>query len=183
MLLPESPRLVFRSWAGEDLPLAESLWRDADVMRHMGGPMTEEDVRTRLETEILRQHELGVQYWPMFLRDAIPPHESGEFAGCAGLRPWHDEPNVFELGVHLARSSWSRRLGEEAALAVIRFAFETLHLHGLTAGHGPENANSKALIERLGFHYTHSEPWGRRNTMHPYYRLKQAEAKQQGQGT
>lgn len=138
-------------------------------MGHMGGPMTEEEVQARLAVEMTRQQTLGVQYWPMFLRS------TGEFTGCAGLRLWHDEPNVFEAGVHVARKFWSERLGEDAAHAVARFAFNGLRVTALTAGHGPNNMNSKALLLRLGFHYTHEEPWGRDGVMHPYYRLERAE--------
>ena len=166
MNFPQATKLVFRAWEPADLPLAESLWTDPGVMRHMGGPMTDEGVRTRLQLEMRRQKTLGVQYWPMFLRD------TGEFAGCAGLRPWHDEANVLEVGVHVARRFWSERLGEEAARAVIAFAFAELGCRALTAGHGPHNHNSKALIERLGFRYTHEAPWGAAGVMHPFYRLE-----------
>ena len=168
--LPESARLVFRTWTEEDLPLARSLWTDPGVMGHMGGPMSEDEVQARLRLEISRQEALGVQYWPMFLR------ETGEFAGCSGLRPYRDEPGVFEAGVHIARPFWSERLGEEAARAVARFAFGELGVQALTAGHGPRNENSKALILRLGFRYTHEEPWGNAGAMHPFYRLERAES-------
>ena len=169
MSFPASARLTFRAWTEDDLPLARSLWTDPDVMGHMGGPMSEDGVCERLELEMTRQRELGVQYWPMFLR------ETGAFAGCAGLRPWHDEENVFEAGVHVARPFWSTRLGEAAALAVARFAFGELGVQALTAGHGPENVNSKALLERLGFTYTHKEPWGAQAILHPFYRLERAQ--------
>jgi ribosomal-protein-alanine N-acetyltransferase len=42
----------------------------------------------------------------------------------------------------------------------------------LTAGHGPKNINSKDLLERLGYTFSHEEPWGAQEIMHPFYRLK-----------
>jgi len=166
MKLPESLRLSFRCWSEEDFPLAMSLWTDPDVMRYMGGPMDEDGVRARLKVEMDRQARLGVQYWPIFLR------ESGDFAGCAGLRPFHDEERVWEVGVHIRRSYWSGRLGEEAARAVIAYGFGELGARALTAGHGPGHANSKAMIERLGFVFTHEEPWGAKGILHPFYRME-----------
>ena len=160
-----SPRLGFRCWTQADLSLAMALWVDAGVMRYMGGAMSAEEAADRLALEMERQRTLGVQYWPIFFRDIEA------FAGCAGLRPFHDEAGVFELGVHLAPTFWSRRLGEEAARAVMRYAFEELGAKALTAGHFPENVHSRALMERLGFQYTHEEPWGRHGVLHPYYRL------------
>ena len=69
------------------------------------------------------------------------------------------------------RRFWSERLGEEAARAVIQCAFEDLKASGLTAGHNPENLHSKALLARLGFTYSHLEPWGPLQMDHLFYRL------------
>ncbi len=158
-------RLGFRHWATDDLPLATALWTDPGVMAHMGGPMSSTAVAERLALEISRQETFGFQYWPMFALS------SGEHAGCAGLRPFHDQADVLELGVHVARPFWSGRLGEEAARAVMNWAWQHTPAAALVAGHGPNNVNSKALIERLGFTYTHHAPWGAHDVMHPFYRL------------
>ena len=166
MQFPSSPRLHFRAWTEADLPLALSLWTDPEVAHFLGGVMSSDAVEARLRLEMDRQTRLGFQYWPIFHR------EGGHFAGCAGLRPFHAEVEVYEVGVHIARRFWSERLGEEAARAVIQHAFESLGARALTAGHNPENHHSKALIERLGFAYTHEEPWGPQRLQHPFYRLK-----------
>jgi [ribosomal protein S5]-alanine N-acetyltransferase len=111
-------RLGFRIWTAEDLPLAVALWTDPEVMRHMGGPSSAEAIAARLEVEMERQRTFGVQYRPIF------GLETGAHAGCAGLRPYHDREDVLEVGVHLARSFWSGRYGEEAARAVIAYGFQ-----------------------------------------------------------
>jgi [ribosomal protein S5]-alanine N-acetyltransferase len=159
-------RLGFRTWTEEDLPLALALWTDPEVMRHMGGPGSAEAIAERLQVETQRQRTFGIQYWPIFER------KTGVHAGCAGLRPYHDRDDVLEVGVHIARSFWSGRYGEEAARAVIAYGFEKVGARELVAGHGPENVHSKALIERLGFVYTHAEPWGKQNILHPFYKLE-----------
>jgi len=69
-------RLTFRSWTDEDTALAEALWCDPEVTRFFGGAMSREQVRDRLHAECERNSRLGLQYWPMFLR------ETGEFAGA-----------------------------------------------------------------------------------------------------
>jgi [ribosomal protein S5]-alanine N-acetyltransferase len=161
-----SPKLGFRHWIKDDEILAALIWKDAEVMRHMGGPYDDEGVRNRLASEISLQQSVGFQYWPIFLRD------TGEFVGCSGFRPFHDEEGVVELGVHIARKFWGARLGEEAARAVVSYAFQTIGSNVIVAGHGPLNLNSKALLLRLGFIFTHEEPWGECGNMHPHYRLK-----------
>ena len=101
-------RLGFRHWTAADLPLAVALWTSPEVMRHMGGAMTEGAAAARLALEMERQERFGFQYWPMFLL------ETGEHAGCAGLRPFHDASDVAEAGCMWrdgsGACSWARRL-------------------------------------------------------------------------
>jgi ribosomal-protein-alanine N-acetyltransferase len=154
MTPPSSARLTFRSWTDEDTGLAEALWCDPEVTHYFGGAMTREQACDRLHTEREGESRLGMQYWPMFLR------ESGEFAGCAGLRQWQMDPKTIEAGVHLMRSAWGLRLGEEALRAVLAHGFDTLDLPMIVAGHGIGHDNSQKLLERVGFGYTHNTMWG-----------------------
>ena len=166
-MLPSSPRLTFRHWTEADLSLAFSLWGDPEVAFYLGGALTLDATRDKLAVEMDRQQRFGIQYWPIFDRT------TQQIAGCAGLRPFGDDnPHVRELGVHIARPFWSQRLGEDAARAVIAYAFDELKLDALTAGHNPGNLYSKALITRLGFTYTHMQPWGPFHLEHPFYRLE-----------
>jgi ribosomal-protein-alanine N-acetyltransferase len=57
------------------------------------------------------------------------------------------------------------------ACGAIGYGFNTLHAEALMAGHGPGHANSQKLIERLGFRFSHEEPWGAEGKLHPFYRL------------
>ena len=151
---PPSARLTFRSWTDKDTALAEALWCDSEVTHYFGGAMTREQARDRLDAEREREKSLGMQYWPIFLR------ETGEFAGCAGLRPWQMDSDTIEAGVHLMRSVWGQRLGEEALRAVLSHGFDMLGLLTIVAGHGIGHHNSQKLLERVGFEYTHNILWG-----------------------
>jgi len=151
---PSSARLTFRSWTDKDTALAEALWCDPEVTHFFGGPMTSEQACARLDLERERENNLGMQYWPMFLR------ETGEFAGCAGLRPWQMDPTIVEVGVNIMRFAWGLRLGEESLRAVLAYGFDTMGLPAIVAGHGLGHDNSKKLLERVGFRYTHNILWG-----------------------
>jgi RimJ/RimL family protein N-acetyltransferase len=146
--------LTFRSWTAEDTGLAEALWCDPGVTHYFGGAMTREQAHDRLHAECECESRLGIQYWPFFLR------ETGEFAGCAGLRQWQMDPNTIEAGVHLMRSAWGLRLGEEALRAVLAYGFESLGPPMIVAGHGIGHGNSQKLLERVGFEYTYNAMWG-----------------------
>ncbi|HUM12464.1 MAG TPA: GNAT family protein [Myxococcaceae bacterium] len=58
-----------------------------------------------------------------------------------------------EMGYWLAPPMWKQGLMTEAALAVLRFAFETLGLHKISIGCLAENAPSRRVIEKCGFRY------------------------------
>ena len=159
-------RLGFSVWTAEDEPLAFRLWGDPQVTRYIcaSGIFTPEEIRGRLQTEIRNRELCGVQYWPIFDR------QSGELAGCCGLRP-HGE-HSFELGFHLRPEYWGRGLAAEAAEAVIRMAFADLDAAELFAGHNPKNVNSAKVLKKLGFVYTGDEFYPPTGLYHPSYILK-----------
>jgi [ribosomal protein S5]-alanine N-acetyltransferase len=159
-------RLGFGHWTGDDLGLALTLWGDPRVSVWIGGPFTVEQVKARLDREIEIFEARKVQYWPVFLR------KDGELAGCAGLRPYGTGEHVLELGFHFRPQYWGQGLAQEAARAVIAFAFETLGVEGLFAGHHPENAASERLLTKLGFRYTHQEIYPPTGLLNPSYLLK-----------
>ena len=166
---PPTTRISFRTWCEDDLPLALSLWGNAEVARFIyASQPSREEIEARLRREIATQREHRVQYWPIF------SCEGGAHLGCAGLRP-HDDVDVFELGVHLLPAHWGRGLANEAAKGVIAHAFDTLHARSLFAGHGPANEASRRMLTRLGFRHTHDELYAPTGLMHPSYRLTSSE--------
>lgn len=163
----QTRRLLIRRWTPEDLPLAITLWGDPAVTRFIDarGTLSVKQVAEHLAQEIATEREHGIQYWPLFAR------EDGNFVGCCGLRPYRPQDRVYELGVHIRSAHWRRGYGREAAAAVIRHAFDALGAAALFAGHHPANEASRQLLERLGFRYTHDEPYAPTGLRHPSYLL------------
>ncbi len=159
-----SARLGFRPWTPADFPLARGLWGDERVTRFFGGPFPERWIVERLAREIATGARAGVQYWPVFALD------SGVHVGCAGLRP-SPEPHTLELGFHLRPEHWGLGYATEAARAVLAYGFATLGLRAVVAGHHPENAASRRVLERVGFRYTHDEHYPDTGLTHRNYRL------------
>jgi len=164
--LLKSDRLAFRWWTAEDLPLAQQLWGDLEVTKFFGGPFSEKEIRTRFKRERARRMVHGFQYWVMELL------ETGEFVGVCGLRPYRPAEESIELGFHLRPTFWGRGLATEAARAVIAYTFATYAPKKLAAGHHPENLNSKKVMEKLGFAYSHHEPFTDLGIEIPYYMLE-----------
>ena len=158
--------LGFRPWSAGDLPLANALWGDPKVTALIGGPFNEEQVKARLHAEIAGMDVHSVQYWPIFL---LP---GDEHVGCAGLRPYRILHLTYEIGFHLRPAYWGRGLAEEAARAVIAFAFETVGAKAIFAGHHPRNLASRRIIGKLGFRHTHDERYPPTGLNHPSYLLQ-----------
>jgi RimJ/RimL family protein N-acetyltransferase len=165
-----SQRLGFRWWTSEDLAFATALWGDLEVTKFFGGPFSEEEIQRRLQVELDRAAAHDFQYWPMHLLD------DGEFVGCCGLRPFKLDEGVPELGFHLRPKFWGRGLAPEGARAVSDYAFQILKCKGLSAGHHPKNVNSKKVLEKLGFHYTHDEFFPALGMHIPYYLMEPPDA-------
>jgi RimJ/RimL family protein N-acetyltransferase len=62
-------------------------------------------------------------------------------------------------------------LALEAGGAVINFAFANLGAKALFAGHHPQNAASRTVLEKLEFRFTHEETYPPTGQMHPSYLL------------
>ena len=138
-------RLGFSTWKEEDEALALTLWGTTEVSALIGGPFTTAEVHARLRREIDTMNAHKVQYWPVF---SLQNHE---LVGCAGLRPYGGDEDVFELGVHLRPSYWGQGIALEAARAVIGYAFEHMAAKSLFAGHHPANLGSAKLLRKLDF--------------------------------
>jgi len=161
----KTSRLGFRQWSRDDISLAMSLWGDPEVTRWIGGRFSEEEVERRLDREIAMQDAYRLQYWPIFLL------AGGEFVGCGGLRPYRVDEKTYEMGLHLRPLYWGRGIASEAGRAIISFAFDSLGVKSIFAGHHPENSVSRKLLEKLGFRFTHEEFYAPTGLQHPSYLL------------
>ena len=66
---------------------------------------------------------------------------SSQGVPACGSGKWY--PGTIEAGVHLMRSAWLLRLGEEALRAALAHGFDTLGLPMIVAGHGIGHDNSR----------------------------------------
>jgi len=162
-----TPRIGFRLWQEEDLNLAIGLWGDFEVTQFFDsrGKLSQAQVNDRLLKEISTQKLYGIQYWPIFLL------KNDDHLGCCGLRPYDTSKNVLEIGFHICHRHWGQGYAFEAARAVMRYAFDTIKVSGLFAGHNPKNEGSRHLLAKLGFRYTHDEFYKPTGLNHPSYQM------------
>jgi RimJ/RimL family protein N-acetyltransferase len=171
----ETARLVLRGWRSDDLAPFARMNADREVMRLLPAPLT------RRQSDALAQRCMrglerdGIGPW------ALEERETGRFLGFTGLaRPRFDAPFMpaVEIGWRLARDAWGHGYASEAARAGAAYAFGTLGLPALVAFTTPQNARSRAVMERLGMHHDPADdfehpalPEGHPLRPHVLYRL------------
>src|SRR5262249_61914603 len=67
------------------------------------------------------------------------------------IRTWGVDPA--ELGYWIAPPLWGHGLMTEAALAIVRFGFDTVGLHKITVSCLADNDASRRVIEKVGFRF------------------------------
>ena len=151
----ETARLRLREWRDEDLTAFAALNADPEVMRYFPA------VQTRAESDAGVARARALESTNGFSFRAAELRATGEFVGMIGLNApmWsaHFTPCV-EIGWRLARPHWRQGLALEGARASLAFGFDEVGLGQIVSCTVPENAPSRALMERLGFvHDVHGD--------------------------
>ena len=71
-----------------------------------------------------------------------------------------DEKRGREIGYVLSKDYWGRGLMTEALRAVIRWLFDEVKLDFIIVGHFTRNDRSRRVIEKCGFKYVKTIPYG-----------------------
>ena len=163
----QTQRLGFRWWQAEDLLLARELWGDPEVTRLFSkSQLTDAQIQERLTIEIERATKHGIQYWPMF------ELSTNHHIGCAGLRPYRPEENIFEMGYHLRPEFWGKGFATEAGKAILEYAMKHTDATSIFAGHHPDNVASGKVLLKLDFTQTGTDYFEPTGLMHPSYIIK-----------
>ncbi len=146
-MILETERLMLRRFVLDDLDALSELYHDEEIRRYFPEGVLD-DAQTKAELEwFLNGHprfpELGL--W------ATVNKESGEFMGRCGLLPWTiEDRQEVEVAYLLGKKFWGQGFASEAALAIVRYAFEHLNLSRLICLIDPENLASIKVAERIG---------------------------------
>jgi RimJ/RimL family protein N-acetyltransferase len=147
MRILETNRLILRRLVPDDLDDLFALYRDPEIRRYFPeGTLTWVETKEELEW-FLNGHpehpELGL--WATIHR------ETDRFIGRCGLLPWTiDQRPEVEVAYLLAKEYWGRGLGTEAALAIVHYGFEQLHLPRLICMIDPQNQASAKVARNIG---------------------------------
>jgi RimJ/RimL family protein N-acetyltransferase len=170
-------RLLLRPWRESDREPFAALNADPAVMEYFAKPLdrSESDAMVARIMDHFDSHGFG--FW------AVEARNVGDLIGMVGLAiprfETHFTPCV-EIGWRLAREHWGKGYATEAARAALRYGFERLGLGEIVAFTVPQNARSRAVMDKLGMTRSPADdfdhpslpeehPWRR----HVLYRVRQ----------
>jgi len=119
----ETPRLILRPFAADDLDRMAELMANKDFMRFSMGPMTQEQTESFLHKVISWDRDRMPSQFAMIVRS------SETLAGYCGF--FHHEVDSkmeIEIGYRLDSAFWNRGLASEAARTVRDHGFRDLKL-------------------------------------------------------
>lgn len=145
----ETPRLQLRKWRESDkAPFFYHVNSDVDVMRYFPSVLTQAESDKLVE--MIKDKFIQQNGWGLW---AVELKETEEFIGFVGLNipqavlPFN--PCV-EIGWRIAKTHWRKGYTYEAAIAVLKFAFEQLSLNEVVAFTAISNIPSQGVMKKLG---------------------------------
>lgn len=145
-MLIETEHLKLRTFTPDDLDNYHSqIYGDADVMTYIAGRMTRSRERTNDVLEFALRHgrTYGYSLW------AVIDRATEQFIGHCGLVHPNDGPDV-ELVCALGKAYQARGIGPEAAVATLRYGFETAGLSTIIGLAYPDNLPSQRGMAKIG---------------------------------
>lgn len=138
--------VLIQPWAEEDLPLLQKLLGDSEMMQHLGGPESQE--------QILRRHQRYVHF-PQDGTDhmfKVVLAQSGDEVGSVGYwkKTWRDQ-SVYEMGWLILPGYQGQGIATQAAAATIEHARGEGRYHFMHAFPSVDNPASNAICRKLGF--------------------------------
>lgn len=139
-----SDKVWLEPWSEGDLPLLVKLLGDPEMMHHLGGPETPEQIQNRHQRynhlpETDRMYTIHLENEPYAV-------------GSIGFweKNWRDQL-VYETGWSILPSYQRRGIATQAGNALIQFARAEHRYRFLHAFPSADNAASNAICQKLGF--------------------------------
>lgn len=144
-IITQTNRLTIREYLPDELETYLNHFTDKEVTLYT--PKRSRDERITIFNNALIQYQTTKTngMWGMFNKS------NGEFVGGCLLRPFHDDPNLFEIGYSLDRQYWGQGLATEMAEALVNYGFTTPNITAIVACTQLPNIASQRVLEKAGF--------------------------------
>jgi RimJ/RimL family protein N-acetyltransferase len=150
-VLLTTPRLAIEPLSARDIDVFTAYRRDPDVARYQSWDT--DYSRADAERLVADQRDRTFPLPGEWLQLALRETASGLLLGDLALHQLDDQPDTYEIGVTLARSSQGRGVAAEALGALLGFVFDQARAHRVVAFCDSRNHSVIRLLEGVGFRH------------------------------
>ncbi len=148
MIITETPRLILRHLAEDDVDDLAKIYADPIVTKFFGNTYTPKRTKQWVEEIVSCYQQHGWGLW------ATVHKVDNKLIGRCGLAPQRvDRQPEVEIGYLLAKEYWGQGLATEAATASRDYGFEQLGLNRLISLIDPGNIASQKVATKVGLTY------------------------------
>lgn len=146
-MILSTPRLLLRDFAAGDWPAVYAYQRDPRYLRlYEWTDRTPDEVRAFVQMFIDQQADQPRRRFQL----AVTLAPSGEVIGNCGIRLSAAGSHEAEIGYEIAPDQWGRGYATEAVAEIIRFGFDELGVHRISAWLVADNVASARVLQKNG---------------------------------
>jgi [ribosomal protein S5]-alanine N-acetyltransferase len=141
-------RLLLRLFKKEDFDFVKTHFADENVSRYLYDtepPTTNQKAQEVLDWTMNTKSNDHMR-WGIALKD-----HPETLIGTCGFHCYDKTNNAAETGYDLSNKYWRKGYMSEALTRIIKYGFNELHLHKISAIASLDNTGSNKLLEKLGF--------------------------------
>ncbi len=148
-IIAETERLILREITVNDTKAVYDLNDDPDVVRYTSDPAFKnlDEAKELILNNIQKQYaDNGFGRWAVILKS------TGAFTGWCGLK-LRDGATEVDLGYRFMKKFWGYGYATEAAMASIKYGFETAGLNRIIGMAMEQNTASIKVLEKCGMKF------------------------------
>jgi ribosomal-protein-alanine N-acetyltransferase len=147
----ETKRLHLREFSLNDAKDLFLLNSDPDVIKYTGDnhfKNLEEAQQLIINYDQYEKYKMG--------RLTVLLKETNEYLGWCGLK-YHNESDEVDIGFRFFKKEWGKGYATEAAVACLKYGFETLKLKRIIGRVLKDNIASINVMKKIGMHFEREE--------------------------
>ncbi|MCB9061993.1 MAG: GNAT family N-acetyltransferase [Halobacteriovoraceae bacterium] len=145
----ESNRLIFKKPTLDDYAFIENCLENELLMKYMGGIWDDDFKKSFKDFLFWHWKTYNFGHYLVYLK------KTKEVVGVASIKylrkdvdPTTEGPDIGGFGIS---KHWNKGLGTEATIAILKYAFEILHINEIKAHNYDENTSSTRILQKIGF--------------------------------
>lgn len=149
----KTDRLIIREIELSDIDDMFEMDSDPEVRKYIDQSPNQkkEEITDVIHFIRIQYEENGIGRW------AVVDKETDEMLGWCGLKyfrePLNGKVNIYEFGYRFKQKHWGKGYATESSVAILKWAFENLHIDTIYAITHPENEASMHVLKKLGFEF------------------------------